>query len=217
MLPDRRVALITGAARGIGAAIAGRLARDGACVAVADLDEAEAAREAERIATAGRSAFPVGLDVANPASARAAVAAVLEREGQLDILVNNAGIAGLASPVAEYPEDEWRRILAIDLDGVFYCCKAVLPHMLERGSGRIVNIASISGKEGNPNMAAYSSAIAGVHFQHRSHLRHLGGSGYVLKLPSSTRSGGRRAYGGCTRAWRTWMASRSTRSRLMSC
>ncbi len=162
MLPDRRVALITGAARGIGAAIAGRLARDGACVAVADLDEAEAAREAERIATAGRSAFPVGLDVANPASARAAVAAVLEREGQLDILVNNAGIAGLASPVAEYPEDEWRRILAIDLDGVFYCCKAVLPHMLERGSGRIVNIASISGKEGNPNMAAYSSAKAGV-------------------------------------------------------
>ena len=87
---------------------------------------------------------------------------MLEREGRLDVLVNNAGIAGLASPVADYPEDEWRRILSIDLDGVFYCCKAALPHMLERGSGRIVNIASISGKEGNPNMAAYSTAKAGV-------------------------------------------------------
>jgi NAD(P)-dependent dehydrogenase (short-subunit alcohol dehydrogenase family) len=162
MLPDARVALVTGAARGIGAAIAERLARDGACVAVADLDAAEAAREAKRIMTAGWHAFPVRLDVADPASACAAVGAVLEREGRLDVLVNNAGIAGLASPVADYPEDEWRRILSIDLDGVFYCCKAALPHMLERGSGRIVNIASISGKEGNPNMAAYSTAKAGV-------------------------------------------------------
>ncbi|HET6316214.1 MAG TPA: SDR family NAD(P)-dependent oxidoreductase [Chloroflexota bacterium] len=162
MLPDTRVALVTGAARGIGAAIAERLARDGACVAVGDVDAAEAAREAERIAASAGSAFPVALDVADAASARSAVEAVLERSGRLDILVNNAGIAGLASAVADYPEDEWRRILSIDLDGVFYCCKAVLPHMLERGSGRIVNIASISGKEGNPNMAAYSAAKAGV-------------------------------------------------------
>jgi 3-oxoacyl-[acyl-carrier protein] reductase len=87
---------------------------------------------------------------------------ILEHEGRLDILVNNAGVAGLAAPVAEYPDEEWRRILAIDLDGVFYCCKAALPHMLARGSGRIVNIASISGKEGNPNMSAYSAAKAGV-------------------------------------------------------
>jgi 3-oxoacyl-[acyl-carrier protein] reductase len=102
------------------------------------------------------------MDVAQPASTRQAVQGVIQRQGQLDVLVNNAGIAGLAAPVAEYPEDEWRRILSIDLDGVFYCCKAVLPHMLERGSGRIVNIASISGKEGNPNMSAYSTAKAGV-------------------------------------------------------
>lgn len=159
---DKRVALVTGAARGIGAAIVERLARDGACVAVADLDQAAAEQQAERIRAQGHGAFAVRLDVADPISPSEAVAHVLQREGRLDILVNNAGIAGLAAPVAEYPEDEWRRILAIDLDGVFYCCKAVLPHMLERGSGRIVNIASISGKEGNPNMAAYSTAKAGV-------------------------------------------------------
>jgi 3-oxoacyl-[acyl-carrier protein] reductase len=158
----KKVVLVTGAARGIGAAIADRLARDGACVAVADVDETVAMQLAERITNTGGGAFFVHMDVADPGSARQAIQNVIEREGQLDVLVNNAGIAGLAAPVAEYPEDEWRRILSIDLDGVFYCCKAVLPHMLERGSGRIVNIASISGKEGNPNMSAYSSAKAGV-------------------------------------------------------
>jgi 3-oxoacyl-[acyl-carrier protein] reductase len=155
---EGRVALVTGAARGIGAAIADRFAHDGVCVAVADVDLTAATGTAARI---GR-AFPVHLDVTDPVSAQRAVQAILDREGRLDILVNNAGIAGLAAPVAEYPEQEWRRILSIDLDGVFYCCKAALPHMLERGSGRIINIASISGKEGNPNMAAYSSAKAGV-------------------------------------------------------
>jgi NAD(P)-dependent dehydrogenase (short-subunit alcohol dehydrogenase family) len=162
MPADPRVALVTGAARGIGAAIAERLARDGACVAVADLDETAAAEEAQRIVAAGGGAFPICLDVADASSPRRVVERVLEREGRLDVLVNNAGIAGLAAPVAEYPDEEWRRILAIDLDGVFFCCKAVLPHMLGRGSGRIVNIASISGKEGNPNMCAYSAAKAGV-------------------------------------------------------
>jgi NAD(P)-dependent dehydrogenase (short-subunit alcohol dehydrogenase family) len=157
-----KVVLVTGAARGIGAAIAERLARDGACVAIADVDEVAAAQQAQRIALTGGGAFAVRLDVTDTGSARQAVETVIEREGRLDVLVNNAGIAGLAGPVAEYPEDEWRRILSIDLDGVFYCCKAVLPHMLERRSGRIVNIASISGKEGNPNMAAYSTAKAGV-------------------------------------------------------
>src|SRR5439155_2316347 len=115
----------------------------------------------EQAARIGR-AFALRLDVTDPESAHHAVGAVLEREGRLDVLVNNAGIAGMSAPVADYPVDEWRRILSIDLDGVFYCCKAALPHMLGRGSGRIVNIASISGKEGNPNMSAYSAAKAGV-------------------------------------------------------
>lgn len=157
-----RTAIVTGAARGIGAAIAERLARHGACVAVADLDEAAALAEAERITATGGAAFALKVDVADSGSARAMAQATLARTGRIDILVNNAGIAGRAAPVVEYPEEEWRRVLAIDLDGVFYCTKAVLPRMLEQRSGRIVNVASISGKEGNPNMAAYSSAKAGV-------------------------------------------------------
>jgi 2-dehydro-3-deoxy-L-rhamnonate dehydrogenase (NAD+) len=87
---------------------------------------------------------------------------VLKRYSGIDVLVNNAGIGGKAAPVVEYSEQEWRRVLSVNLDAVFYCCKAVLPSMLARGSGRIINIASISGKEGNPNMSAYSSSKAGV-------------------------------------------------------
>jgi 2-dehydro-3-deoxy-L-rhamnonate dehydrogenase (NAD+) len=159
---EKRVALVTGAARGIGSAVAERLVRDGMCVAVADIDEAAAGELVQRVRSNGGGAFAVHLDVSDPRSAIQAVEVVLQREGRLDVLVNNAGIAGRAAPVVEYPLDEWRRILAIDLDGVFYCCRAALPHMLERGAGRIVNIASISGKEGNPNMSAYSAAKAGV-------------------------------------------------------
>jgi 3-oxoacyl-[acyl-carrier protein] reductase len=157
-----RVAIVTGAARGIGAAIAERLAHDGACVAIADVDEPAAESEASRIAAAGNNSFAIAADVSDPASARAMAENVSTRAGRIDILVNNAGIGGMAAPVVEYPEAEWRRVLAVDLDGVFYCTKAVLPFMLQRGTGRIVNIASIAGKEGNPNMPAYSSAKAGV-------------------------------------------------------
>lgn len=146
MLIGMKTAIITGGAKGIGRAIAERLARDGFAVAVADADPA--------------AAFVT--DVSDPASVARMTAAVLEKFGSIDVLVNNAGIAGMSKPVHEYPDEEWRRVLAVDLDGVFYCSKAVLPHMLARGSGRIVNIASISGKEGNPNMAAYSAAKAGV-------------------------------------------------------
>lgn len=157
-----RTAVVTGAARGIGAAIAERLAREGAHVVIADLDEPAARAEADRIAKGGGRASAIKLDVTDPASCRAMVEAVLNRMHRLDILVNNAGIAGMAAPVLKYPEEEWRNVLAIDLDGVFYCTKAVLPPMLERQYGRIVNISSISGKEGNPNMAAYAAAKAGV-------------------------------------------------------
>ncbi len=110
----------------------------------------------------GAEVIPLVVDVANPASVGALVGQVIERTGRIDVLVNNAGIAGPAASVAEYPDDEWRRVMAIDLDGTFYMSKAVLPHMLARNSGRIVNIASIAGKEGNPNMPAYSAAKAGV-------------------------------------------------------
>lgn len=160
--PQRRVAIVTGAARGIGAAIAQRLADDGMSVAVADLDLSAAEVQAECIRSKGGAAYAVQVDVADPTSARRVADEVASREGRLDVLVNNAGIAGPSAPVSEYPEAEWRRVLSVDLDGIFYCCKAVLPHLQRGGYGRIVNIASISGKEGNPNMAAYSSAKAGV-------------------------------------------------------
>jgi 3-oxoacyl-[acyl-carrier protein] reductase len=152
-----KTAIVTGGAAGIGKAIAQRLSQDGFTVVIADADEQAAIAEAKAI-----SGFGIRLDVSDSQGAQAMAAAVLERYGSIDVLVNNAGIAGKAAPVHEYPEDEWRRVMAIDLDGVFYCSKAVLPAMLAKGAGRIINIASISGKEGNPNMAAYSTAKAGV-------------------------------------------------------
>ena len=154
-----RVALVTGAARGIGLAVAHRLHADGAAVMIADIDVETARAEAARL---GERACSAALDVTDPASAEAAVEEVLERWGRLDVLVNTAGIAGPATPEAEYSLEDWRRVMTINVDGVFHCTRAVLPHMLERRSGRIVNIASIAGKEGNPNMSAYSTSKAAV-------------------------------------------------------
>jgi 2-dehydro-3-deoxy-L-rhamnonate dehydrogenase (NAD+) len=163
MVAKPKVAVVTGAARGIGRAIAKRLLHDGFVVVVADLDEAAARSTSEQLArNAADQVFAVHVDVTDPASVRQMVATVIERQGQIDVLVNNAGVVGANAPVATYAEEEWRRVLATNLDGVFLCCKAVLPHMLERRTGRIINIASISGKEGNPNMAAYSASKAGV-------------------------------------------------------
>jgi 2-dehydro-3-deoxy-L-rhamnonate dehydrogenase (NAD+) len=158
-----RTAIVTGAAKGIGRAIAERLGRDGFAIAVADIDGPAAHAAAREIeASIAGSVSGVHVDVSDHASAFRMTASVLERYGSIDVLVNNAGIAGKAAPVQEYGEDEWRRVLAVNLDGVFFCSKTVLPNMLAKGSGRIINIASISGKEGNPNMCAYSSAKAGV-------------------------------------------------------
>jgi 3-oxoacyl-[acyl-carrier protein] reductase len=158
-----KTAIITGAAKGIGKAIAVRLAKDGYAIAIADIDGNAANSLAGEIeGSIGGKAIGVQVDVGNHSSVVQMAATVLERYGAIDVLVNNAGIAGKAAPVHEYAEEEWRRVMAVDLDGVFFCSKAVLPSMLARKSGRIINIASISGKEGNPNMAAYSTAKAGV-------------------------------------------------------
>lgn len=154
-----RVAIVTGAARGIGLAIARRLYRDGNRVVLADVD-LEAARESAL--EFEEDGYAVQVDVTDPESTHAMVAQTTEQFGRIDILVNNAGIAGPAMPVVDYPVEEWKRVLAVNLDGVFYCVQAVLPGMLKRGYGRIVNIASISGKEGNPKMSAYSTSKAGV-------------------------------------------------------
>jgi len=152
-------AIVTGGAVGIGEAIAKRLAEAGATVAVADLDKSGADAVA---ATLGNGSFGVQVDVASSASVNAAVAEVIARTGRVHILVNNAGVAGKAAPVTEYTDDEFRKVFNINVDGIFYFCRAVIPTMKENKYGRIVNIASIAGKEGNPNMIAYSGSKAAV-------------------------------------------------------
>jgi 3-oxoacyl-[acyl-carrier protein] reductase len=148
-----QVALVTGAARGIGEAIACRLSRAGAAVAVADLDPPAAPPPA---------GLAIQLDVTSPGSVQRAVEQVLEWRGRLDILVNNAGIAGRSAPIWEQTDEDWRQVLDVNLSGVFHCCRAAIPPMRRHRYGRIVNVASIAGKEGNPNMVAYSASKAGV-------------------------------------------------------
>ena len=156
---DGQVAAITGGAQGIGLAIAKRFVASGAKVALLDLD-LDLARQAA--ATLGHGAIAVKTDVTRFESVVSAVHEVETTLGGISVMVNNAGIAGMNTTVAEYPVEEWKRILAINLDGVFFGCKAVVPGMVARGYGRIVNTASIAGKEGNPNASAYSASKAGV-------------------------------------------------------
>ncbi len=157
-----KTALVTGGARGIGEAISRRLAQDGFLVAVADIDELNAQRSAEALEGEGWRSFAVGVDVSDERNVREMVAKVVARTGRIDAVVNNAGIAGRTAPVWEVPDGEWERVIATNLSSVYYVSRAVLPQMLRQACGRIVNIASIAGKEGNPNAAAYSAAKAGV-------------------------------------------------------
>jgi len=146
---------VTGGAGGLGRAITARLRADGFRVAVADLDPG-LAREGDP----GLLAAPV--DVTDASSAAAMREAVLGHWGRIDVLVNNAGIAGPTSPVADYPPDAWQRVIAVNLTGTFHCTRACLPVMTTAGYGRVVNIASIAGKDGNPDMSAYSASKGGV-------------------------------------------------------
>jgi 3-oxoacyl-[acyl-carrier protein] reductase len=154
-----RSAIVTGGARGIGRAIAERLAADGAAVLIGDIDKAAGDQAAAEI---GRGAVSFPLDVTSESSWEKTVLAASERTGRVDILVNNAGIAGRSAPCWELTLEEWTQLLHIDLTGVFLGCKTVLPGMIANGYGRIVNIASIAGKEGNPNAVPYSAAKSGV-------------------------------------------------------
>ena len=154
-----QVAFVTGAATGIGEAIARRLAGAGATVAVADCNVDEAAAVAESI---GGTAFPVQVDITDPSNVDAALQDTLARTGRVDILVNNAGITGRAAPVWEQTDEDWQHLIDVNLTGIFHTCRAFLPHMRSRRYGRIVNVASVAGKEGNPNMAGYSATKAAV-------------------------------------------------------
>jgi len=154
-----RIAVVTGGAQGFGRAVAERFAASGAIVDIWDRDIEFAAKTASEIGN-GTRAVPV--DVADPASVENARDATLEKHGRIDILVNNAGIAGANAATWDTTVDEWRKVMRINLDGPFLCCRAVVPSMIRNGYGRIVNIASIAGKEGNPNAAHYSASKAGL-------------------------------------------------------
>jgi 3-oxoacyl-[acyl-carrier protein] reductase len=140
-----RTAVVTGGRIGIGAAIARRLEQSGARVAIWDV---------------GDKADPV--DVTDPASIERALKKTLAAFGRIDVLVNNAGIAGPTMPVVDYPVEDWKRVIDVDLNGPYLVSRVVVPHMVKAGYGRIVNIASIAGKEGNPNAAAYAAAKGGL-------------------------------------------------------
>jgi len=157
-----RVAIVTGAARGIGSAIAERLSRAGARVVVADVDEEGAVEAVERLREAGAQAVEAIADITDPEEVDAIVERAVDVFGRLDVLVNNAGITGRDAPLWETTDEDWEKVLGLNLTATFYCCRAAVPHMRERRSGAIVNVASISGKEGNPNMIPYSVSKAGV-------------------------------------------------------
>jgi 2-dehydro-3-deoxy-L-rhamnonate dehydrogenase (NAD+) len=154
-----RIAVVTGGAQGIGRAIAERLLQAGATVWLWDRDIALARATAAELGAVGET-FAVAVDVSDLAEVEAAAKAV--DDGRIDILVNNAGISGPNVPTWNYPAPDWARVIAINLTGTFNCCKAVAPMMIAQNYGRIVNIASIAGKEGNPNACAYSASKAGV-------------------------------------------------------
>ena len=152
-----RVAVVTGGAQGFGRAIAERFIASGAKVDIWDLDMELAGKTADEI-----GARAIAADVSEFASLEKAHADTVAAHGQLDILVNNAGIAGANATTWDTEVDEWHKVMRINLDGPFLCCKAVVPTMIKQNYGRIINIASIAGKEGNPNAAHYSASKAGV-------------------------------------------------------
>lgn len=156
---DGKLAVVTGAASGLGLAIAKRLVLSGARVAMWDRDAAALDTAALDV---GGAAVTATVDIVNPTSISAGMEKTVALFGRVDILVNNAGISGPNAPTWEYPADAWQRVLDTNLTGTFHCCQAIVPQMLANGYGRIVNVASVAGKEGNPGASAYSASKAGI-------------------------------------------------------
>ena len=153
---ENRVAIVTGGAQGFGLAITKRFIESGAKVLVWDKDT-EYLNKVDL-----KNTHKIEVDVSNYKSVENAFAESLTHENKIDILINNAGIAGPNFKTWDYPLEEWQKVIDIDLSGVFYCCKTIVPHFIKHNYGRIVNISSIAGKEGNPNAMPYSAAKAGV-------------------------------------------------------
>ncbi|MDE0013099.1 MAG: SDR family NAD(P)-dependent oxidoreductase [Candidatus Poribacteria bacterium] len=159
---DNKIAIVTGAGQGIGKAIAIRLAEAGADVAIMDLNTDAAKSVAREIESIGRRSLPIQADVSQSKDVNAAVEQVISTFDRVDILVNNAGIAGRTLPLTDLEEADWDAVIGVNLTGVFLCCKAVIAPMIAQDYGRIVNIASIAGKEGNPTLIPYSVSKGGV-------------------------------------------------------
>ena len=157
-----KVAIVTGAGQGIGRAIALRLAGAGATVVVADMNREVGEAVAQEIEALGRKSLVVAVDVSKLDQVQQLAQQTLETFNQIDILVNNAGIAGKTATLPDLDESDWDAVLDVNLKGVFLCCKAVIDHMIERQYGKIVSVASIAGKEGNPTLIPYSASKAGV-------------------------------------------------------
>ena len=155
-----RVAVITGGAQGFGLAISKRIIQSEGKVVIWDIDENAINSALNEISSENLSFKKI--DVTNFVEIEKALLETENELGKIDIFVNNAGITGMNAKVWDYPLDEWKKVIELDLNSTFYCCKAVVPHMIKNNYGRIVNIASIAGKEGNPNASAYSTAKAGV-------------------------------------------------------
>lgn len=156
-----RVAIVTGAARGIGYAVAERMLRSGAALSLWDVDAAKLEEAKERLSSLGDVTVAV-VELTDERSVADATAATLNRFDRIDVLVNNAGITGGNAPTWELDPEVWRRVIDVNLVGPYLTCRAVVPHMIQRGYGRIVNVASIAGKEGNPNASHYSASKAGL-------------------------------------------------------
>ncbi|WP_322965422.1 SDR family NAD(P)-dependent oxidoreductase [Sphingomonas fuzhouensis] len=170
-----RSAIVTGAASGLGCEVAQRIVAEGGAVALWDVDGDKLEMAAEAIDAVHHQAFDISdLDAVERATA-ASVAAL----GKVDILICSAGITGATASVQDYPVDSWQRVVEINLNGVFYCCRSVVPHLLANGYGRIVNVASVAGKEGNPNASAYSATKAGVIGFTKSLGKELAGKGVI--------------------------------------
>lgn len=170
-----RTAVVTGGASGLGKASAARIIAEGGKVSLWDLNADALKAAAEEIG----ATHTVALDVADPGAVANAAEASNKALGRIDILVASAGITGATVPVHDFPLDSWMRVIDINLNGLFYCCRAVVPHMLANGYGRIVNVASVAGKEGNPNASAYSASKAGVIGFTKSLGKELAGKGVI--------------------------------------
>jgi 3-oxoacyl-[acyl-carrier protein] reductase len=208
-----RRAVITGGARGFGRAFAERFLQSGATVSLWDVDAATLVTTARELRPLGTVHTAV-VDIANVDQVNAATAATVQTLSAIDILIANAGIAGPNHALWEYPVDDWRKVVEVDLIGVYYCCRAVIPHMIAHRYGRIVAIASVAGKEGNPQASAYSAAKAGVIALTKSLGKELAGENIAVNVvtPAAART---RILDELTPEFQQYMLSRIPRGRFL--